>query len=192
MSHLPLQHAVVILAAGASRRLGTSKQLLTLHGESLVNRTIRIALETHPGQTVVVLGHQAGEIVASIKYNDIECVTCTDWQNGMSASLRSGIQHVHSGCEGALIVLCDQRHLNAHHLNRLCATWRQHPDHAVASAYAGIIGVPAILPRTWFNHIAAIHGDHGARELLRQQDNVIRVEAPELAWDIDTVQDLPS
>ena len=190
MSRQQLQHAVVILAAGASRRLGTPKQLLTLYGESLVNRTIRIALETHPKQTVLVHGHQAADIVASIKYSDVDCVTCTDWQNGMSASLRSGLQHVHAGCEGALILLCDQHHLNAPHLNRLCATWRQHPDHAIASAYANIAGVPALLPRSWFGRVSSIHGDQGARELLRQGDNVIRVAAPEMAQDIDTPQDL--
>src|SRR5690242_17806304 len=54
-----LQHAVVVLAAGASSRLGKPKQLVQLNGESLINHTVRIALETDPAQTLLVLGHDA-------------------------------------------------------------------------------------------------------------------------------------
>jgi CTP:molybdopterin cytidylyltransferase MocA len=52
------------------------------------------------------------------------------------------------------------------------------------------MGVPALLPRSWFDRIASLQGDHGARDLLRSDPSVIGVLAPKLARDIDTTQDL--
>ncbi len=62
---------------------------------------------------------------------------------------------------------------------------------AAASAYAGVLGVPALLPRAWFGEIAALRGNVGARALLRARaDEVIAITAPDLASDIDTPADL--
>src|SRR5689334_1706014 len=84
MNSRTLQHAVVILAAGASSRLGKPKQLVQLNGESLINHTVRVALETIPAQTLLVLGHDADVIYSTIKYQPVERIDCADWQQGMS------------------------------------------------------------------------------------------------------------
>jgi len=186
-----VRHAIIILAAGESKRLGIDKQLVPINGESLINRTIRIALETQPMQTLVVLGHHADKIHSSIVHSTIQRIDCTDWQQGMSASLRAGIQHVHPECAGALLLLCDQPALSAAHLTAMVNAWRQHPDHAVASAYADTIGVPALLPRTSFASILTIQGDQGAKAWLRQSAKVIPIAAPELVQDVDVPRDLP-
>ncbi len=191
MSDHKINHAVIVLAAGASRRLGMAKQLVSFDGESLINHTLRLALETQPMQTVLALGHDADAIYSTIRYPLVERVDSVDWERGMSASLKTGIQHVSLGCDGALILLCDQPALSASHLNALLNAWHQQPDHAVASAYADTVGVPALLPRDWFKKILSIKGDQGARELLRNDANVIRVQSPELVHDVDFTQDLP-
>jgi len=61
----------------------------------------------------------------------------------------------------------------------------------VASAYANVTGVPALLPRSWFRNILTVQGDQGARVWLRDDPRVIRIEAPELACDMDLPSDLP-
>lgn len=185
-----LQHAVIVLAAGASRRLGTAKQLLILDGESLINRTIRIAQATEPAQTIVVLGARADEIALTVTHQTIDYVHCADWEAGMSASLKRGIQKVNSECEGALVLLCDQPTLSASHLDALLNAWYRQPDRAVASAYANTVGVPAMLPRSWFVRLSHVLGDQGARELLRRDPTVLRVESPRLEHDVDSPQDL--
>jgi len=183
-------HAVIILAAGASRRLGTAKQLLEQQGELLLQRSARLARDTQPAQTLVVLGHDADRIFATISGDNVQRVDCPDWQQGMSASLRAGIVNVAKECRGALILLCDQMELTAHHLNLICRTWRQQPDRAVASAYANTLGVPALLPRAWFDRVTGLRGDQGARALLRGNPDVVSIGAPELVRDVDTTQDL--
>jgi len=181
-----LHHGIILLAAGASRRLGTSKQLLRIDHEPLVRRAARIALTTRPTRIAVVVGADAEATFAAVSDLNVERVDCADWALGMGASLRAGTRALQEDCDGLLIVLCDQPALSAAHLQRLVEAWRSAPQRRAASAYAGTLGVPALLPRPWFADLLRLEGDQGARALLRDQvQGVIAIPAPELAWDID-------
>jgi CTP:molybdopterin cytidylyltransferase MocA len=184
-------HGVVVLAAGASTRFSGNKQLAHLDGETLVHRAARLALATRPLDAVVVLGADADAVFAAVHDLALSRIDCADWRNGMSASLRAGVDALSAECAGALIVLCDQPALDGAHLARLCATWQANPSRAVASAYAARLGVPALLPRAWFTELQQATGDRGARELLaRRSAEVIAIVNEALALDIDTQADL--
>ena len=185
-----LRHAAIVLAAGASRRLGTPKQLLNVDGETLLHRAARIALATAPTQTLVVLGADAVAMREAVADLDVRSVVCDDWQRGQSASLRAGVSALEEGVEGVLVLLCDQVDLDAAHAVALLQAWRDDPTRAVASAYADVIGVPAVLPRSWIVDVLRLRGDRGARELLRRRDaEVVKIAAPALARDSDTLRD---
>lgn len=187
------EHGAVVLAAGASTRLGRPKQLIDVDGEPLLRRVTRWVIATQPRDAIVVLGHDADLIGAALDGLDVRKLRIADSASGMSASLRAGVEALDARCAGALIVLTDQAALSGAHLGALCAAWRAAPARAVASVYADVFGVPALLPRAWFEDIATLHGDVGARALLRaRHSDVIGVPAPELAWDLDTADDLPS
>ncbi|MGH8121800.1 MAG: nucleotidyltransferase family protein [Rudaea sp.] len=184
-------HGIVLLAAGGSTRLGETKQLLTRRGETLVRRSARAALATAPDDAVIVLGAQADSIFIQVEDLPLRRVDCADWPKGMGASLRTGIAALSAACTGALIVLCDQPHLEAAHLESLCAAWRSQPLRAAASLYAGRLGVPALLPRAWFADLQMLAGDRGARDLLAaRRDQVIAIANDALALDIDRPDDL--
>lgn len=184
-------HGAVILAAGASTRLGYAKQLAEIDGEPLLRRVARSVLATDPRDCVVVLGHDAERIGMALEHLAARRLSITDADTGMAASLCAGITALDPRCDGALIVLTDQPALGADHLRALCVAWRNSPTRAVASAYAGVLGVPALIPRSWFGEIVALRGDIGARALLRaRRDEVIAVSAPELARDLDTPDDV--
>jgi CTP:molybdopterin cytidylyltransferase MocA len=190
---MTLAHGAIVLAAGASRRLGQAKQLVEIDGEPLLRRVVRAVLATRPHDAVVVLGHDADRIAVPLAGMAVRLLSITDADEGMSASLRAGVAALHADCAGALVVLTDQPALGADHLEAICAAWRAAPAHAVASAYAGVIGVPALLPRAWFGDIATLTGDAGARALLRaRRHEVVTVAAPALARDIDTPGDITS
>ena len=155
-------HGVVVLAAGASRRLGQAKQLLRIDGEALVHRAARLALATAPVAAVLVVGADADAVVAAASDLPLRRVDCIDWQRGMGASLQAGLAALPAECAGALVVLCDQPALDANHLAALVAAWRANPDAASASSYAGRVGVPALLPRSWFRELPHDARDHGA------------------------------
>ena len=185
-------HGAIVLAAGASTRLGYAKQLIEIDGEPLLRRATRCALATQPLDCVVVLAHEARPIASALEGIDVRTLRIEDSGAGMSASLRAGIAALDARCAGALVVVTDQPALLPEHLLALCASWRAAPARAAASAYAGIVGVPALLPRAWFDDIGRLTGDTGARALLRARDtDVIAVPAPELARDLDAPEDAP-
>ena len=183
-------HGLVVLAAGASRRLGQTKQLLTLRGETLVHRAARLGLATQPRAAVIVLGADADAVHASVRDLGVRRVDCADWTLGMGASLRAGLAALPLECAGALIVTCDQPALDALHLDKLVAAWRANPVDAAASAYAGRLGVPALLPRAWFAQLDH-SDDRGARDMLmRHREEIVAIDNEALALDIDHSGDL--
>lgn len=188
MNHVPT-HGAILLAAGASRRLGRTKQLIEVDGEPLLRRAARALLATDPLDCVVVLGHDAERLGAALDGLPLRSVVADDHASGMSASLRAGIAALDARCGGALVALTDQPALRADHLLALRDAWRAHPVRAAASAYADVLGVPALLPRAWFGDLMRLHGDVGARELLRSRD-IAAIAAPALARDLDTSTDL--
>lgn len=185
------RHGVVLLAAGGSKRLGQAKQLLEMGGETLVHRAARLALATSPHDAVLVLGAHADAVLAGVAMLSLRPVQCADWERGMGTSLRAGLAALAPGCDGALVLLCDQPDLEASHLQSLVQAWRRDPARAAASAYAGVLGVPALLPRPWFAELAALDGDRGARDLLRARAAQVHyVACSPLARDIDGPADL--
>ena len=112
----PPRHGLVVLAAGASRRLGEPKQLLRFEGESLVRRTVRAGLSTAPSQAVLVLGATPGDIAAEIAGLPVARVACPQWQAGLGASLATGLGALDAGIAGALVLVCDQPALEGAHL----------------------------------------------------------------------------
>jgi molybdenum cofactor cytidylyltransferase len=184
------QHAALLLAAGVSQRLGTPKQLLSVGGEPLVRRAARAMLATRPEALYVVVGARADEIFAAVADLPVLRVDCANWSEGLAASLRAGVGALPDRFDAALIALCDQPALTAEHLGALVAGFARARGSAVASAYAGVIGVPAILPREWFSDLLALRGDVGARDLLRDRHRAVEVvAAPSLAFDVDEPAD---
>jgi molybdenum cofactor cytidylyltransferase len=167
----------ILLAAGASRRLGQPKQLLMYNGETLLARTIRLANEAGAAQVFAVLGAHAEKIRASIASDNATVVVNDDWEQGIASSIHAGLHALDADApnvlnqdvaiQGALILGCDQPRLTAEHLRALIETFTtQATSTIVASAYAGVHGVPAVFPRAAFPHLLALRGDKGARALL--------------------------
>ncbi len=175
--------AAVVLAAGASRRLGRSKQNLVLAGETLLQRTVRIAHEAGLSPIVVVLRKQTehAAITASL---GLVAVTNGEADEGIASSIRSGIAAIYrTNVQGAVILACDQPALHATHLRALAADQLR----MAGSAYGGSIGVPAYFPADAFPALLQLRRDIGARSLLK---NARAIQAEELALDIDTEDDL--
>jgi CTP:molybdopterin cytidylyltransferase MocA len=187
---MTVRHAALLLAAGGSSRLGTPKQLLTVEGEPLIRRAARAMLATQPGELYVVVGSNADEVFAAVADLPAQRVDCANWSEGLAASLRAGVRVLPDQYEAVLVALCDQPALTAEHLRMLVTRFATSAGAAIASTYAGVIGVPAVLPRTWFADLLELRGDVGARELLRGSHRSIEVvAAPSLAFDVDEPAD---
>jgi len=171
----------VVLAAGASVRLGEPKQLVRLAGETLLERAMRTAHEAGCSPVVVVLGAEAEQIAAQCDLSDAVVVVNDAWSEGMASSIRCGVGKLQEA-DGVVLMTCDQPAVTAAHLRALMAT-----GEATASHYAGRRGVPAYLPKTAFAQLMRLRGDTGARDLLRE---AAAVELAHGELDIDTAEDL--
>jgi CTP:molybdopterin cytidylyltransferase MocA len=164
--------AAIVLAAGASRRLGQTKQLLMLGGETLLERALRLAREAGASPVVAVLGAHFDLIRASIPFNDALPVFNEKWEQGMAGSIHAGLRALEAiapQTTGALFMSCDQPRLTAAHLRALIGAFTADSGRAIAvSTYAGTQGVPAVFPRAVFSHLAALRGDKGARAVLAE------------------------
>ena len=133
---------MVLLAAGASRRLGRAKQLLEVDGEPFVRRAARCGLATEPLHMVVVFGAVEGAVRAALSGLRFDGVYCERWEEGMGRSLAAGLGALDARCAGALVVLCDQVALTGEHLVALRDAWRRSPSGAAASGYGGVACLP--------------------------------------------------
>ncbi|QQQ02067.1 nucleotidyltransferase family protein [Lysobacter enzymogenes] len=185
-----MDFAAVLLAAGASRRLGQPKQLLRRDGESLLRRGARLALACGAARTVVVLGARAERLGAELDGLAAQSVLNPEWQDGMASSLATAARTL-AGFDGAVLVLaCDQPALELAHLRAL-------RDGAAAAGcaateHAGALGVPALISAQLWREATGVRGDRGFGAALAQAPDgaVWRLRAPELELDLDTPDDV--
>lgn len=164
--------AAIIVAAGSSSRLGQPKQLLMMDGEPMLQRVIRFALTAGVAPVLVVLGANQDAIRSSVDFGAAMVVDNADWKEGLASSIRAGLQaleKVASSDSGVLLMGCDQPRVTAPHLRQLIETFAaQASSTVIASAYAGVQGIPAVFPREAVPDLLALRGDRGARALLGQ------------------------
>ncbi len=181
--------AAIVLAAGASRRLGTAKQLLRdANGESLLVRLVRDAAAAGCAPIVVVLGAHADDVREVLAETSVTCVDNPQWTEGMASSIRVGVDHVvESSCSAVLLLACDQPAVSATHLQSLL-TEHQRSGARVVSEYNGARGIPAVWPRADWSDLRALEGDRGAKALLRGDEPAIALALG--ALDLDTPEDV--
>jgi molybdenum cofactor cytidylyltransferase len=164
--------AAIVLAAGASRRLGQPKQLLMHGGETMIERAIRIANECGATPVIAVFGAYHERIREAVRQSNFTSVINDAWEQGISTSIQAGLAALEDGAPqsaGVMILGCDQLMLTASHLQRLLEEFgTQAAPAIVASAYQDTVGIPAVFPREVFAKLRTLCGDKGARPLLMQ------------------------
>ncbi|MBV8252745.1 MAG: nucleotidyltransferase family protein [Chitinophaga sp.] len=180
---------IIILAAGASQRLGQPKQLLQLEQQTLLERVINTALSSNIGPVTVVLGANAATIQPHIAHLHINTVINENWAEGLGSSIATGLQYVlrtYKNVSCVFLLVCDQPFIDSRLLHRMLAT----PSPIVACAYNNIIGTPVCFQEAFFPALQALQGQEGARKLLQQyKDQVKTIDFPQGSIDIDTIGD---
>jgi len=179
----------VVLAAGASRRLGRPKQLVPFRGEPLVKRALAAVTIPEVTATAVVLGAN-GDLVASVLDDRAARIWNPSWKEGIASSIRMAVAWAEERRASALVIaLADQPLIEPAHVTRLIAALRG-AALASASTHSGVIGVPAAFDARLFSALRALDGDRGAAGILRGRSDVTMIPCPEAAIDIDTASDV--
>ncbi len=184
---------IILLAAGASRRMGGRDKLLeSAGGEALIRRVARAALASDAGQVHVVVPAGCSGRRAALDGLGVRVVENPGAAEGMAASIRVGVCAV-SGQAGAVIVaLADMPDLTGRDYNALIRAWAETGRICRAATAEGVPGHPVLFPRRFFGGLARLSGDRGARAVLtRAADEVrlVRLPGQRAGTDLDTPQD---
>ena len=111
----------------------------------------------------------------------------------MGSSIQKGItyilQHYHN-VNSVIILVCDQPYISAALLDELIATKKQTNKGIIASEYHDTTGTPVLFDKKYFEQLALLNGQYGAKKLLQQfKDDVARVVFSLGEVDIDTKED---
>lgn len=185
-----LHPAVLLLAAGASTRLGRPKQLLPYQGKTLLRRAAETAVAAAGASPVVVVtGAIHAPLLPELASLPVQVHHCPEWAAGMGASLKAGLRCLEAWQPleaGITVMLCDQPHVTPALLQQLGqAAQTGHP--MAAAEYAGVVGAPAFFGPAALGLLRQLADEAGAGQLLRRhQAMVAPVPFPAGLLDVDT------
>lgn len=182
----------VVLAAGTASRFGGQKLLALLGGTPVIRRTVENVLAASLTDILVVLGADAEAVRAALDGLPVRFILNPDYRDGMSTSLRRGIEALDPAARAALIVLGDQPAVAPEVMRRVVAAQRETGKPIAAPVYGGVQGNPVVFAREVFAELEALRGDRGGREVVRRDPaRVALVQvAAGMPRDVDTPEDL--
>ena len=188
--------AGIILAAGMSSRFGRLKQLLEIGDSTILSMVIDAALESELDSVVLVLGHEADAIKASLgdKLLNNRIITASNpcYQEGMSTSLKRGLMEIKDESPSIMVMMGDQPLLSHEVINLVLRSFRSSDKDICVPVYKGKRGLPVCFTKKYYRDILDVKGDMGAREIIRDNPvdvNSIDVKDLESSLDIDDESD---
>lgn len=187
--------AIVVLAAGASRRFGSPKQLARYQGVPLLEHVIKncstLSQKSQGVPTYVVLGANRQQIEGRVRLDNAGVLYNPAWETGIASSVRTAVQELASRFDALLLVAGDQPLVSTHQLSRMIERFHEDPEKIVAARYSDGLGIPALFPRRCNKKLLTLSGDTGAKSVLMEEgEAVVGVPMPTAALDIDTPDDL--
>ncbi len=186
--------AAIVLAAGASTRFGSPKQLLAWRGRPLLQHVIWQALAAPVCEVVVALGAHYARVTPIAHGLPVTLARNADWEAGLSSSVALGLRALRGRPDAAIFLLADQPGASPELIARLIRAFARVRAPIVLPRVRGQRGNPALFARELFPELMQVTGDQGGRALLtRYWDDIAWVEADERAlFDIDTPEDVAS
>jgi molybdenum cofactor cytidylyltransferase len=179
---------IVLLAAGASRRYGSPKQLAVVDGEPMLRRVARTALAARV-PVLVVLGAHAETVRSALDGLSVRVVHCADWADGMGCSLASGasaVEQLFPDASGLLLCLADQPLIETQMFLQLLHRHHVAPRKILASGNHEALGPPVLFPRDCLAELAQWSGAGGARILLQRESYRVERCLADVGVDVDT------
>lgn len=186
--------AAIVLAAGGSNRLGRTKQLEPWGDTTLLGHVLERTREFPVDEVWVVIGHDAGRILANTDLGDVYVVENLEWQEGIASSLRVGLDALTrlSRCDQALIVIGDQPDVPVETVEQLLVSHAREGRPVTLPKYRYNWGNPVIVDRSLWARLMSLEGDEGAKRLWQAHPEwVNEVWFPHTGpRDVDTEDDV--
>jgi molybdenum cofactor cytidylyltransferase len=184
--------AAILLAAGRSRRMGSFKPLLPFGETTVIRSCINNLRAGGVGDIVVVLGHRAAEVEASLTdLNQVHFALNPDPESEMSASIACGIDQLPLAAEAVLIALTDQPAIPAEVIRAIISEW-QSGAKLVIPQFEGRGGHPALIDLSFRSELLGLDPQRGLRSLFAAKEEQVKrvsVNTDYIARDMDTWDD---
>jgi molybdenum cofactor cytidylyltransferase len=184
--------AILIVAAGESKRLGQPKQLVKKNGISLLENSLIEAIKSKVGDVFLILGAHAELIISKMQISDFQVFINNDWKKGMGESIAYGIKAIlkKGNYNGVIISVADQPFLTADILKELEENILDE-EMIIKSKYVEGSGPPVYFSSHFFEEMKSLSRDDGAKPLVRKyKKQVISIDFPKGNIDIDKEEDL--
>lgn len=183
----------LLLAAGSSSRIGKPKMLLSFNGKTLLQHAIDEVNKLKHCKLLVVTGCYHSLLKEILVQQQIDFIENQHWEEGMGSSIQKGITHImqqYSNADSVIILVCDQPHISSSLLQELIQVKQQTNKGIIAAAYNDTTGTPVLFDKKYFEQLALLNVQYGAKKLLQQfKDDVAKLPFALGAVDIDTKED---
>jgi len=181
----------ILLAAGASRRLGRPKQTLPFGDTSLLGWTLRHVEASSLDRVVLVLGAAADEITAGLAVGRAEVVHNDAHETGSASSLQAGLDAAGDDADAVMILLGDMPGVDAAAIDEVRRSWEQDQPWAAMTSYRDARGHPLVLSAAAFPALRELRGDGAVWKLLASHPDAVAAIPVDrdLPPDIDTWTD---
>lgn len=184
--------SALVLAAGASTRLGQPKQLLPLGPTTLLGRVVaEVSATSALDEVVVVIGSAAAEVRRRVDFGGAKVVENPEFTEGCAASYRTGIAALDARAEAVAVLLGDQPGVDRAVIDTVVGEWRRTRARIMLASYRGGEGHPLVFARALFAELVALRGDKAAWKIVDAHRGSVRrvpVDQP-LPRDVNTWQE---
>ena len=184
--------SIVILAAGASKRMGEPKMLLPYENSTIIETVVEKALRSRADHIVVVTGSHSAEIREKLNRFAVDVIFNADHESGMLSSVQAGIRALTRDTKAVIFMLGDQPMVKTEVIDQLIDVYHNHAERIVVPVYRGKRGHPLLVELSLRHQIENLDPQKGLRQLLLDNpDEVLETEidTPSILKDIDTKKD---
>jgi CTP:molybdopterin cytidylyltransferase MocA len=186
--------AVLILAAGMSSRMGQQKALLTIGGETIIERLVSV-FHQNDVKVFIVTGYHGQYIVQALKNQEVTVVENPNYELGMFTSVQAGVRALQPAIEAFFVMPVDIPLVKSETIKSLINEHNQNPGKIIYPVFGGTRGHPPLIPGNLVTVIVNWSKDGNLRDVLISYSNpALEVEVNDkgILIDIDTLEDYES
>lgn len=183
--------AAIILAAGSSSRMSKPKQLLYYKGKSMINNLAQQISTLETDTTICITGYLKNEIEEELKDYNFKFLHNSNYNQGMSSSLKTAVSHIiDSEIDALLVTLSDQPLIPTTHYQNIIHASNDNSIEIVTTSFNKTYGAPTLFKKSLFQDLLKLNAQQGAKSIIKKhREKAIFLDCGEAMYDVDTDED---
>jgi molybdenum cofactor cytidylyltransferase len=161
--------SAVLLAAGGSNRLGRPKQLLLFKNDLLINHIVAQIKEGGIIDIFIVLGSQFDQIKSAISHKDVKIIYNPLWEQGVSTSIKAGLEKIDTNTESLVFFVVDQPFLESGIIKKVVEKSFNSEKLIIAVEVEGNLVHPVLFRKELFPDLSRLQGDVGGKAIMKDR-----------------------